>query len=84
VARFVAHPEAFGVSLAPWMAGDPSSVEVLPIHRNEVFGAGKNVDARLLGVPILWEPLTGLSVMSGKEGLRPKLKIPLPEPDFAG
>src|SRR6478672_6893761 len=48
------------------MTGDPRSVEVLPIHRNEVLGAGEDEDIRVVRVQILWEPLIRLPSDSRK------------------
>ena len=60
-AGWIAHPESVGVALVAWMAGDPGSVRVLPIHRHQVFGAGEDEDVRILGVEVLRQALVGLA-----------------------
>jgi len=60
-ALLVAHPESVGVLLVSWIAGDPRSVSVLPIHRDQVLSAGEDEDIRVLHVAVLRQPLLSLT-----------------------
>lgn len=61
VALLITEPESLRVSSVFRMAGDPRSVDVLPVNRQQVFHARENEDIRFLRVEILRQTLLSLA-----------------------
>ena len=73
---------AIAVNREAWrgaVIGKPRTVRLE--NRYQVFGAGQDVDVRLLRVAYWGRPLSVLRVMAGRERLQPKPKGPLPAPE---
>lgn len=62
----IAHPETVWIALTAGMAGNPRAIRILPIHRHQVFGAGKDKDVGFLCVSVLRQSLVGLARDGGK------------------
>src|SRR4051794_25997676 len=57
----IPHPESNSIAPVARMGGDPSSIRILAVYRDQVFGAGKEKYIGLPIVEILRQSLFGLA-----------------------
>jgi hypothetical protein len=61
LAMLVAHPNPTGVSLAARVPGDPRSIDVLAIDRDQIFRPGEDEYIRVPVVKVAGQAFVGLA-----------------------